>query len=75
MRRIEAVCVRHNVPLAAAALQFPLGHPSVASVIPGASRPEQVRRNVAAFGQRIPQDLWAELKTENLLRQDAPVPS
>ena len=75
VRRIEAVCVRHNVPLAAAALQFPLGHPSVASVIPGASRPEQVRRNVAAFGQPIPRDLWAELKAEALLRDDAPVPS
>ncbi len=34
--RIEAVCERHGVPLAAAALQFPLGHPSVAAVIPGA---------------------------------------
>ncbi|OLC52829.1 MAG: pyridoxal 4-dehydrogenase [Chloroflexi bacterium 13_1_40CM_4_68_4] len=75
VRRIEAVCARHGVPLAAAALQFPLGHPSVASVIPGASRPDQVRRNVAGFRQPIPQALWAELKAEGLLRQDAPVPT
>src|SRR2546426_12809756 len=74
VRRIEAVCARHGVPLAAAALQFPLGHPSVASVIPGASRPDQVRRNVAGFRQPIPPALWAELKAEGLLRQDAPVP-
>src|SRR2546425_7468783 len=75
VRRIEAVCARHGVPLAAAALQFPLGHPSVASVIPGASRPGQVRRNVTAFEHPIPGALWTELKAESLLRQDAPVPA
>lgn len=75
VRRIEAVCARHGVPLAAAALQFPLGHPSVAAVIPGAFHPDQVRRNVAAFHRSIPPDLWAELKHEGLLRPDAPVPA
>jgi D-threo-aldose 1-dehydrogenase len=74
VRRIEAVCARHNVPLAAAALQFPLGHPSVASVIPGALLPEHVTRNVAAFRHEIPAGYWAELKHEGLLRADAPVP-
>jgi D-threo-aldose 1-dehydrogenase len=72
--RIEAVCARHNVPLAAAALQFPLGHPSVASVIPGGLSPEHVKQNVAAFCHPIPTALWAELKQEGLLRRDAPVP-
>jgi D-threo-aldose 1-dehydrogenase len=75
VRRIEAVCARHGVPLPAAALQFPLGHPGVASVIPGASRPAQVERNVAAFRHPIPDDLWTELKAERLLSEDAPVPS
>lgn len=75
VRRVEAICARHSVPLAAAALQFPLGHPSVAAVIPGAFRPEQVERNVASFRHPIPADLWAELKHEGLLRADAPVPS
>jgi D-threo-aldose 1-dehydrogenase len=74
-RKIQAVCDRHAVPLAAAALQFPLGHPSVASVIPGASSPDQQARNVAAFSHPIPADLWAELKHEGLLREDAPVPA
>jgi D-threo-aldose 1-dehydrogenase len=74
-RRIEAVCTRHGVPLAAAALQFPLGHPSVASVIPGASSPNQQAQTVAAFRHPIPADLWAELKHEGLLREDAPVPA
>jgi D-threo-aldose 1-dehydrogenase len=75
VRRIEAVCARHGVPLAAAALQFPLGHPSVAAVIPGAFHPDQVTRNVASFTHPIPGDLWAELKHEGLLRADAPVPA
>ncbi len=74
-RRIQAVCERHGVPLAAAALQFPLGHPIVAAVIPGAFSPTQETRNVATFGQPIPADLWAELKHEGLLRADAPVPT
>lgn len=74
VRRIDAVCARHGVPLAAAALQFPLGHPAVASVIPGSFHPEQVARNVVAFSHPIPADLWAELKHEGLLRADAPVP-
>jgi D-threo-aldose 1-dehydrogenase len=75
VRRMEAVCARHGVPLPAAALQFPLGHSSVAAVIPGAFHPDQVRRNVASFGHPIPADLWAELKHEGLLREDAPVPA
>ncbi|MEX0629979.1 MAG: aldo/keto reductase [Chloroflexota bacterium] len=73
--RIQQVCERHGVPLPAAALQFPLGHPAVASVIPGASRPEHVERNAAAFRQPIPAALWDELKAEGLLRPEAPTPT
>ncbi|MDQ0392037.1 aldo/keto reductase [Labrys monachus] len=73
--RMEAVCRRHGVPLAAAALQFPLGHPLVASVIPGAISRRQVAQNLAAFAHPAPADLWAELKHEKLLREDAPVPA
>jgi D-threo-aldose 1-dehydrogenase len=72
---IAAVCQRHGVPLAAAAVQFPLGHPAVASVIPGASSPAQEARTVEAFRHPIPADLWSELKHEGLLRAEAPVPA
>ena len=72
--RIEQVCRRHNVSMAAAALQFPLAHPSVASVIPGAQEPHQVEENVAYFREEIPSDLWEELKAEGFIRQDAPTP-
>ena len=53
-RKIEAVCKRHGVPLAAAALQFPLHHPTVASVIPGGFRPEHITANVDHFRREIP---------------------
>lgn len=74
VRKIEAVCRAHAVPLPAAALQFPLGHPAVASVIPGAITPAQVAQNVASFQQPIPPSLWSDLKTEGLIRADSPVP-
>jgi D-threo-aldose 1-dehydrogenase len=73
--KIEAVCKRYNVPLAAAALQFPLGHPIVASVIPGAISARQVEMNLAAFNHPIPSDLWAELRHEKLIHPEAPLPT
>jgi D-threo-aldose 1-dehydrogenase len=73
-RRIEAACTRHGVPLAAAALQFPLHHPLVALVIPGAFRPEHVVGNIQHMRHDIPDALWAELKHERLIRPDAPTP-
>ncbi|OGG52268.1 MAG: pyridoxal 4-dehydrogenase [Candidatus Handelsmanbacteria bacterium RIFCSPLOWO2_12_FULL_64_10] len=73
-RRIEAVCRRHNVPLPAAALQFPLAHPVVAAVIPGGFKPGHVQSNARLFRHPIPAGLWADLKAEGLLREDAPTP-
>jgi D-threo-aldose 1-dehydrogenase len=73
--RIEAVCGRHGVPLKAAALQFPLAHPIVACVIPGALTHEQVRENRKLFDFPIPSDFWAELQFAQLIHNDAPLPS
>ncbi|HTN62990.1 MAG TPA: aldo/keto reductase, partial [Devosia sp.] len=73
--KIEAVATRHGVPLAAAAIQFPLAHPAVAAMVPGAVRPEEVQANVKLIEFAIPADFWAELKQENLLRADAPTPA
>jgi D-threo-aldose 1-dehydrogenase len=74
VKRIESVCKRHEVPLAAAAIQFPLGHPRVASIIPGAVSPAEVERNAGYMELPIPQELWNELKAEKLLAAEAPVP-
>lgn len=73
-QRIAAVCARHGVPLGAAALQFPFGHPSVVSVIPGPIATDEVRTNFAWMRVAIPDALWDELKAEKLIRADAPTP-
>jgi D-threo-aldose 1-dehydrogenase len=74
VRAMEAVCDRHGVPLAAAALQFPLAHKLVASVIPGLDSPERVAETVLLYRRSIPAELWQELKSQGLLRGDAPTP-
>jgi D-threo-aldose 1-dehydrogenase len=73
-QRIRDVCRRHDVPLAAAALQFPFGHRSVAAVIPGPVAPEEVRSNLAWMACDVPAALWRDLKDDGLIRPDAPTP-
>lgn len=70
--KIEAVCKRHGVKLVEAALKFPLMHPAVLCVLAGAQSVQQVKRNRAVFDTEIPRALWADLKSEGLLREDAP---
>ncbi|MGR4880344.1 aldo/keto reductase [Streptomyces sp. LARHCF249] len=72
--RLLAVTERHRVPLRAAALRFPSGHPSVASVLAGARSPEEVRDTVEQLRCPIPDALWDELRAEGLLDPDTPVP-
>ena len=72
---IEAVCAAHNTPLIAAALQFVLGHPCVKTVVPGAVSADEVRSNVALIEHDIPLGLWSDLKSEGLIRSDAPSPN
>ncbi len=70
--RIAAVCHRYNVAPQAAAVQFPLFHPAVKTIVLGMSRPEHVRQTLAWVDAPIPAELWAELKSEGLIRADAP---
>ncbi|WP_290812183.1 aldo/keto reductase [Ferrovibrio sp.] len=71
--RLEAVCHRHNVPLAAAALQFPSFHPAVVSVVPGARSAAEMATNLDLFSRIIPAALWQELRAEGLLPAEAPL--
>jgi D-threo-aldose 1-dehydrogenase len=73
VRRIERVCEAHGVALIAAALQFPLLHPSIASVIPGTATPAEVSAAVATLETPIPAGLYADLKAEGLIAADAPI--
>jgi len=61
--QLEALCARYAVPLAAAALQFSLRDPRIASTIVGVSAPEQIAQTVAFASHPIPQELWDELAT------------
>jgi D-threo-aldose 1-dehydrogenase len=74
VRKIKSLCDKHHVKLAEAALRFPLHHPSVVSVIPGAVSPKQVAMNVKTLSTKIPKALWRELKTASLMDERAPTP-
>jgi len=71
----EKVGTSHGVPLAAAALQFPLGCSIVASVIPGARSQAEMEQNIAWFTMDIPASVWSDLRNEQLLDEDAPLPT
>jgi D-threo-aldose 1-dehydrogenase len=73
-QRINTVCERYEVPLKAAALQFILAHPAIASVIPGARSVAEVEDNIRMVEFPIPADLWAELKQQRLIAAAAPTP-
>jgi D-threo-aldose 1-dehydrogenase len=73
-RRLDAVCRRHGVPLKAAALQFPLAHPAVTSVLVGARSVAELEEDLALLRLELPAELWRELRGEGLLRKDAPTP-
>ena len=73
-RRIKSVCDLYGVPLNAAALQFGLAHPAVASTIPGVRRSSEVESNVRAASHSVPEALWEDLKNQGLLDESAPTP-
>ena len=75
VRRIASVCERHGVPMPAAALQFPLGHPAVAAIIPGGKSRAEVIGNLELFRRPIPAALWEELRHEGLMDAAAPLPA
>ena len=72
---IEAVCDRHGVPLAAAALQFPLAHPVVAATIPGPRSVAEFNANLKLLQRPIPSELWVDLRNSGLLHPAAPTPA
>jgi D-threo-aldose 1-dehydrogenase len=74
VRAFEAICARHRVPLAAAAIQFARFHPAIVSVLIGASRPASVARGVEALQAPTPPDLWREIRESGLIAPGAPLP-
>lgn len=74
VRKVEEVCKHHQVPMKAAALQFPLAHPAVAAVIPGARSVPELEENFRLISHPIPGGFWADLRAKGLLPEEAPVP-
>ncbi|MCV6605898.1 MAG: aldo/keto reductase, partial [Porticoccaceae bacterium] len=72
--KLEDLCDQHGIPLAAAALQFPLAHPSVVSVIPGMSSARRIAQTQTLIDTRIPADFWQALRDNNLVDPAAPLP-
>ena len=72
--RIEQICRRFQTPLPCAALQFLLANPIVAAIIPGAIEAAHVQTNFDLLQRPVPAELWSALKSEGLLREDAPTP-
>ena len=75
VRALAAVCASWDVPLQAAAVQFPLGHPAVACVLVGCRSAAEVEEDAGLFELELPAGLWDELRAERLLPADVPVPS
>jgi D-threo-aldose 1-dehydrogenase len=74
VRALEAACEEFAVPLQAAALQFPLAHPAVASVVTGSASGTEARRALEMFGHPIPVEFWRALRERRLIDPRAPLP-
>ncbi|WP_020660508.1 aldo/keto reductase [Amycolatopsis benzoatilytica] len=70
--RLQAICDRHHVPLPAVALQFAAAHPAVASICIGSRTPDQQAATAQWLETLLPAELWQDLRSEGLVREDAP---
>lgn len=75
VRRLVTICQAHQVSLPAAALQFTLAHPAIASVIPGARNAAEAASHHEMLSAIIPAAFWADLRAAGLLQEAAPVPA
>lgn len=70
---LEAACTTFGVRLVDAAFRFPLLHPAVVSVIPGAQTQTQMQQTLKAARARIPHEVWSVMKKQGLIHVDAPI--
>jgi D-threo-aldose 1-dehydrogenase len=71
---LATICARHGVPLAAAAIQFPLQHPAVAAVLFGARSPEEIAEDMRLLAWPVPHELWEELDVAHAFPPESPPP-
>lgn len=70
---VEAACAVEGVTMQAAALNFPLLHPAVVTVVSGARNAGQMAANIDWFEQEIPASFWTRLKEKGVIAADAPI--
>jgi D-threo-aldose 1-dehydrogenase len=65
---IKAFLAERGISLTAAAIQFPLRHPAVTTVLTGSRSAAELRANVADFNADIPDSVWSELEASGLIK-------
>lgn len=73
--QLEALCNEHSVSLAAAALQFGYGHPSVVSVLPGVAGARRVADTLSLLQEHIPSSFWSALRSRNFIAPGVQLPT
>jgi D-threo-aldose 1-dehydrogenase len=66
-RGIAEVCAQYGVTLPQAAVQFPLRHPAVMSVVVGARDAAQATGSLERYDAKVPAELWVELEESGYL--------
>ena len=74
VRQLELICTQHGTTLAAAAMQFPLAHPAITTIVLGMSAPEEVAANLAALAAPVSSACWQALRAAGLIDPAAPMP-
>ncbi|MFF3021711.1 aldo/keto reductase [Gottfriedia sp. NPDC057948] len=74
VEKIKGIAKRHGISVKAAALQFSISNPAVATIIPGASKPERIAEDQAALNEVIPAAFWQEMREQKLVAENAPLP-
>ncbi len=73
-RKLTEICNAHEVDLKAAALQFVLAHPAIATAVPGAQSITELEQNIAVVQQKIPAAVWSDMRSAGLIPDNAPTP-
>jgi D-threo-aldose 1-dehydrogenase len=73
--RMKGVCAKYNIPLPAAAIQFPFAHPAVAQILTGAFSSKEIEENARLMQVKIPAELWQDLRNNGLIHPKAPTPA
>jgi D-threo-aldose 1-dehydrogenase len=73
-QHIDEICTRYGIPLKAAALQFPMAHPAVTSILTGSTHAEEINENLRLVQIPIPASFWSDLQSKGLLTPEVPHP-